>query len=189
MTLTALEADHFFGYGSLVNRATHAYAGGLAAHLTGWERVWVHTPARDLAFLSVRPASGVVIQGLVAQVPGRDWAALDAREFAYGRHPVTVDTESGPLSAQVYAVPGSESAEPSDRHPILLSYLDAVVQGFARESGPAGVAGFFSTTAGWKSPIMDDRRDPRYPRAQSLDKVTRAMVDDHLAAIDARILR
>ena len=179
----------FFGYGSLVNRATHDYPDARPARLAGWQRVWVHTPARDLAFLSVRPATGVVIDGLMARVPGQDWAALDAREFAYARHPVAVATADGPSDAQVYAVPGTDAAQPSDRHPILLSYLDAVVQGFAREYGPTGVAAFFSTTAGWQSPILDDRKAPRYPRAQTLDRATTALVDDHLAALSARLIR
>lgn len=180
--------SHFFGYGSLVNRATHAYPGLRRARLSGWERVWVHTPARDLAFLSVRPAPGVEIEGVVAEVPGRDWRALDAREYAYARHPVHVATPEGALQVQVYAVPGSDAMAPSDRHPILLSYLDAVVQGFAGEYGPAGVEAFFATTCGWEAPVIDDRAAPRYPRAQRLGPAERAAVDAGLAARRVRIL-
>lgn len=168
---------HFFGYGSLVNRATHAYPGARTARLAGWRRIWVHTPARDLAFLSVRPAAGCVIEGLVAEVPGGDWAALDDRESAYDRHPATAETAHGPLPAQVYAVPGSAAAAPSSDHPILLSYLDAVVQGFLREYGPAGAERFFATTDGWQAPILNDRDAPLYPRAQVLSDAERALVD------------
>jgi len=175
---------HFFGYGSLVNRATHDYPGARSARLSGWQRVWVHTPARDLAFLSVRPAPGCNIAGLVAEVPGHDWRALDAREFAYARHPVTAELPDGPgLPAQVYAVPGSEAHAPAVAHPILLSYLDVVVQGFLREFGAKGAEDFFATTAGWQAPVLDDRAAPRYPRAQTLAQSERATVDDALARL------
>lgn len=168
----------FFGYGSLVNRATQSYPGAQAARLTGWRRVWVQT-GRPLALLSAEPAPGVVIDGLVAEVPGSDWAALDRREAAYLRHAVT--TDCGP--AQVYAVPAGPQASPGQRHPILLSYLDVVVQGFLREFGPGGAARFFASTAGWDCPVLDDRAAPRYPRAQRLDAAETDLVDGALAAL------
>jgi hypothetical protein len=176
----------FFGYGSLVNRATHDYPGAQAGSLTGWRRVWVHAATRPVAFLSVERSAGVTIAGLVAQVPGGDWAALDAREFAYDRQPVQVATGAGPQAAQVYAVPGG--APPTDGNPILLSYLDAVVQGFLREYGPEGAAGFFATTGGWQAPVRDDRADPGYPRAQVLTPAERQVVDAGLALVGARII-
>ena len=174
----------FFGYGSLVNRATHDYPGAQPASLTGWRRVWVHAPVRPVAFLSVEPAPGVTIAGLVAKVPGADWAALDAREFAYARHPVMAATDAGAVAAQVYAVPQGQPS--SLHHPILLSYLDAVVQGFLREYGPAGAEAFFATTAGWDAPMLNDRAAPRYPRAQALTRAERATVDAALAALGVR---
>ena len=56
----------FFGYGSLVNRATHDYPAATPAQLRGWRRTWVRTDIRDVVFLSVRPDPGSVIDGLVA---------------------------------------------------------------------------------------------------------------------------
>lgn len=177
----------FFGYGSLVNRATHDYPRARRASLAGWRRTWVHTPVRPVAFLSAEPAPGVVIAGLVADVPGADWAGLDAREFAYRRHPVTAtDPEGDVLAVQVYAVPAPQQVPPSQAHPILLSYLDTVVQGFVREYGTEGAAEFFATTAGWHAPILNDRAAPRYPRAQVLNGAERALVDRLLEQVGAR---
>ncbi|MFA7433603.1 MAG: gamma-glutamylcyclotransferase family protein [Gemmobacter sp.] len=174
----------FFGYGSLVNRATHDYPGARPARLAGWRRVWVHTALRPVAFLSAEPAAGVEIDGLAALVPGGDWAALDAREYAYRRHPVV--TGDG-RAVQVYAVPEDGAARPSARHPVLLSYLDTVAQGFLREFGRDGLARFFATTAGWDVPVLDDRASPRYPRAQGLTGAERALVDARLAALSVRV--
>jgi hypothetical protein len=178
-------AGHFFGYGSLVNRATHDFPAARPASLAGWRRVWVHTGARPVAFLSVEPAAGVTIDGLVAEVPGGDWGALDAREWAYERHPVTAEAD-GPQRVQVYAVPQTRAAPPTVRHPVLLSYLDAVVQGFLREYGTEGAGRFFATTGGWAVPVLDDRAAPRYPRAQALTAGERAVVDRALDALGVR---
>ena len=48
----------FFGYGSLVNRATHSYPQAQRARLHNWRRVWVRTAMREVVFLSIHPAPG-----------------------------------------------------------------------------------------------------------------------------------
>ena len=181
---------YFFGYGSLVNRATHGYGEAHPAHVRGWRRVWRHTARRPVAFLSVRPDPQGAIDGLIASVPGADWAALDLREAGYDRMPL-VDSVIHRLerAAEIalYSIPDHAHQPPSLRYPILLSYIDVVVQGYLREFGEAGVAGFFDSTEGWDAPILDDRAAPQYPRHQRLSADERALVDDHLAALDVQI--
>ena len=179
----------FFGYGSLVNRATHDYPEAYTARLTGWRRVWRHTVLRPVAFLTAEPAPGVDIDGLIAAVPGNDWVALDLREHAYDRSPVTEIRHAvpRPVAVQVYAIPEGRHGRPDQTHPVLLSYLDTVVQGYLREFGEAGVAHFFETTAGWEAPILDDRAAPIYPRHQRLSPDERALVQDWLRGVGARV--
>lgn len=174
----------FFGYGSLVNRATHDYAPGEAVTLTGWRRVWRHTRLRDWPYLSAEPAD-TEIDGLIAAVPDDNWALLDQREAAYRRHPVAHDhVTTAPHWAhriEIYAVDEAHGLPPN-HHPILLSYLDTVVQGFLREFGEAGVARFFNTTANWTS-LLDDRASPHYPRNQKTSAAERRLVDHHIDAL------
>lgn len=173
----------FFGYGSLVNRDTHSYTQAARARLEGWRRKWVYTQQRGLAILSVVPDAQTVIDGLIAEVPNADWAALDAREHGYARiasgtsvrHPRTADT-----LISHYSVPQDTWVASSD-HRILLSYLDVVVQGYLREYGAGGVADFFATTDGWGTPVLNDRAAPQYPRAKVLTAQETALVDQHLA--------
>jgi len=181
----------FFGYGSLVNRATHDFEDAHPARLTGWRRAWRHTNLRAVAFLTAVPAPGHVIDGLVAHVPDDDWAALDEREHAYDRSPVTKATDHAvprDVHVQVYAIAHGKHGLPDTTHPVLLSYLDVVVQGYLREFGEAGVARFFDTTDGWDAPILNDRSNPTYPRAQSLNREESAYVDDWLRTVDARVI-
>lgn len=173
----------FFGYGSLVNRDTHVYDQAARAQLAGWRRKWVYTRARGLAFLSVIEDAGTTIDGLIAEVPQGDWAALDAREHGYARiasgGAVTHPRDPGSTISH-YSVPADTWVTGAQNH-ILLSYLDVVVQGYLREFGAGGVAGFFDTTDGWDTPVLDDRRAPQYPRAQQLTRSETALVDQHLA--------
>jgi hypothetical protein len=179
-----LHHPHFFGYGSLVNRATHDYAAAHRARVSGWRRVWRRASTRPAAFLSVEPAPGVEIDGLIAAVPGGDWAALDAREAAYSRHAVTADVRHaapGTPEVALYRLRPEGHDAPSLRHPILLSYIDVVVQGFLAEYGVKGAERFAETTAGWEAPVLDDRAAPVYPRARQLIPRERAVVDGLLA--------
>lgn len=186
-----IEHSYFFGYGSLVNRASHAFAGAVPAQLTGWRRIWRHTDLRPVAYLTVVPDPEAEIDGLIAPVPDADWPALDAREAAYIRAPAAHQVRH-PLPHRpeiaVYTIPDGLHAAPSHAHPILLSYLDVVVQGYFREFGTAGVQRFFDTTDGWDAPLLDDRSTPRYPRHQSLTAQERDQTDQHLDRLGVSIL-
>ncbi len=179
---------HFFGYGSLVNRRTHVYAPVHRATLPGWRRIWRPTGLRPAAFLTARPAPGNRIDGLVAPVPHGDWAALDLREAGYDRLPAgDVAHRIAPApEIAVYAIP--PRADDGSDAPILLSYLDVVVQGYLTEFGEAGVARFFETTDNWSLPVADDRDAPLYPRAQELASEEAALVDAWLARQGSRIV-
>ena len=153
--------------------------------------MWVQTDLRPAAFLSARPAGDGEIAGLIAPVPGGDFAALDLRETGYARvdcGPFLSHSAPHAVQAQVYQVVAPVAAGPDD-YAILLSYLDAVVQGFLREFGAGGVAAFFDTTDGWHLPVLDDRAAPIYPRAQRLSAAETALVDDHLAERGCRVRR
>jgi len=181
----------FFGYGSLVNRRTHAYPEAFPARIKGWRRAWRYSRSHKRTFLTAVPAPGVEIDGLVAAVPSGDWAALDQREAGYERHPVPdpelVHRAARQLAAQIYAIPQRNMV---DRvHPIRLSYLDVVVQGYLDEFGEAGACEFFETTDGWETPVLDDRAAPTYARHQKLRADERSFVDDQLRALGVRLVQ
>ncbi|WP_227426477.1 gamma-glutamylcyclotransferase family protein [Roseibaca sp. Y0-43] len=134
----------FFGYGSLVNRLTHDYPDAQPVTIRGWRREWRMAHRLRRTFLSVVPDASVQIDGLVARVPGQDWAALDVRETGYARHPLGAEAFArGPARpAQIYAIDPAQSELPSHAAPIKLSYLDVVAEGFAQEFGQDGVARF-----------------------------------------------
>jgi len=169
----------FFGYGSLVNRRTHGHDEAHTARVRGWKRIWRHTALRPVAFLTAVPDPEVEIEGLIAGVPGADWAALDDREHAYDR--VAAADVAHALDwrpdVNLYTIPPGKHRAPDRAHPVLLSYIDVVVQGYLDEFGEDGVRRFFETTAGWDAPVADDRADPIYSRHQALAARERKLVD------------
>lgn len=179
-------APRFFGYGSLVNRATHDYPNARQETVHGWVRAWRHTGQAEAAFLTAVPDASGVIEGLSADVPNADWVALDTREFAYER--VILPPQAQRTHTAIYSIPAEHHTNGPEQPPILLSYLDVVVQGYAREFGVDGVARFFASTHGWDTPILNDRAAPRYPRHQRLSREDRALVDAAMAQMDCTIL-
>lgn len=191
VTFAPMMDPYFFGYGSLVNSATHDFTDIHAARARGWRRAWRHTDLRPVSFLTVVPDAQSTIDGVIATVPGADWAALDLREGAYDRVPASDQVEHGldpALDIAIYAIPANRHAPPTTAHPILMSYLDCVFQGYLHRYGWDGVTGFIATTDGWHAPILDDRDAPRYPRHQPIDAEDRSRFNDLLTDVGARIL-
>lgn len=185
------EQGWFFGYGSLVNRATHGYGDARPARITGWRRAWRHTDLRAAAFLTAVPAPGHAIDGLLAPVPGGDWPALDLREAAYDRIDAAGMIAHGLPGAPriaLYTIPEGKHGAPTRAHPVLLSYLDVVVQGYLREFGAEGARAFFDTTDGWDAPLLNDRSAPVYPRHCILTAEERAFVDAQIARLGADVI-
>ncbi len=184
----AMSETFIFGYGSLVNRATHDYEAAHRATLSGWRRAWRHTTLREVAFLNAMPEPGHDLKGLVLGVP-RQAPELDRREYAYTRTDVSQLVDHplpAPVEINVFAIAPAHD-DGGQGHVLLLSYIDVVAQGYLREYGEAGVRDFFETTEGWDAPVIDDRAAPRYPRAQPAGADLTALVDHWLGEVNARV--
>lgn len=186
----------YFGYGSLVNRATHRtdIVHAVPARLLGWRRCWrprPDMPGFPAALLTIREEERALCDGLLVFDHARNLAALDAREARYRRLPVPIDrleTEAPvPAGCPVY-VYAAEADVPPHREPpkILQSYLDAVLQGFLHVHGEEGVRRFIEETDGFDTPIHADRPAPAYPRAVALAATEQALFD---GLIEARLSR
>lgn len=159
----------FFGFGSLVNTGTHKYETLTPARVDGWARTWVHNALYEHALLSVIPEPDIRIHGLMAKVPDDDWAELDLREAGYARHILqhgvwNTDTTAIPVvenDVQMYVHTSGEI--PTAATPILWSYLETVLSGYYQVFGRVGVENFMATTRHWTD-VLDDRKDPLYPR-------------------------
>lgn len=184
----------YFGYGSLVNDRTRPAGLAVArARLAGFRRAWRVRGGIACALTIVADAAASV-RGLVVTEPAENLAALDAREVRYRRAAIgqgALAHDDGAAAGDVfyYAVEPAHDGPGDGGCPILLSYVDCVLQGFLDHWGEAGVAEFMATTDGWDVPVRDDRDAPLYPRAQPLSARERAIVDAALEAAGARRFR
>lgn len=174
-----------FGYGSLVNRGTHELSPIFPATIRGWRRRWCHkvdAPFGTVTSLSVMPDPAAQITGLILGTPDQVRHALDVREKGYDRHRIDPDAmcHDGPADAEVELYQSLRQGPGSAEAPILLSYIDTVMQGFQREFGADGVRAFLCETDGWDAPILRDRHAPRYPRATDISAAEAARHDDLL---------
>ncbi|MCT4555006.1 MAG: gamma-glutamylcyclotransferase [Pelagimonas sp.] len=182
---------YFFGYGSLVNAQTHEYAPVHRATARGWRRAWRYTADRQVAYLTAIRDDSSEIDGLIAPVPSHSWAELDFRERAYERLPAAHDvTHDAPRADDIaiYAIAPERLNLPDDDHPVLLSYVDVVLQGYLQVYGVEGAQRFLHSTTGWEAPILNDRTAPRYPRQQVLTDAERSFVDSALQGLNCRII-
>lgn len=175
----------YFGYGSLVNRATlrTGIVAAYPARLSGWRRFWRAPP--DLgsldhdrerpALLTVGRQAGAAIDGLLVIDLAENLAAVDAREIHYHRRDIAAGDLSFPAATPAFTCPlhvyeAREDVAVVPGAPLIWrSYLDAVMQGFRAEYGADGVRRFIAETAGFDFAIAEDRAAPLYPRAVRLD--------------------
>lgn len=171
----------YFGYGSLVNRATHRtdVVAACPARLHGWRRCWRPRPdmpfdeaqATPVSLLTIGREAGAVTDGLLVIDRAENLPAVDLREQRYERTPIgheelTLKDGGLPNDIPLYVY----QAHPvvprrSGVCPIYQSYLDAVLQGFLTEHGETGLREFVFGTGGFDMPVLADRERPIYPRA------------------------
>lgn len=175
----------YFGYGSLVNRASlqTEYIAMHPATLKGWRRHWQPRPSLEdpfnspngeaVALLSVHKDEDCQIDGMVVIDQLSNLDLVDERERAYGRieldHSDFVILDNGlaqfsDVSIQMYKAPDMRGINKPGK--ILRSYLDVVMAGFENEFGEDGIDRFIDTTDGFECGILEDREFPIYPRHQ-----------------------
>ena len=182
----------YFGYGSLVCRATHRteIVAAVPARLKGWRRLWrprPDMPGFPAALLSVRPQHGAACDGLLVFDRAENLASVDAREACYRRVALSSGdlVVNGPAAfdCPLYLYVAEEDVPPHPEPPaILRSYLEAVLLGFLREHGEGGVSRFIAETEGFGTGLHDDSHAPIYPRAVALEAAERDLVEDLLRA-------
>lgn len=182
------EVFAYFGYGSLVNRATHRTRifGAAKASVRGWRRHWQGRPdpsEEGLSFLSVKPESDTYheLPGLLVFDHIGNLEALDRRELGYDRRVVARDAIAFPndfeFDGPVFIYEARAPARQGAYHAILQSYLDAVLQGYLREYGKDYVRRFVVDTHAFDTPVIRDRHAPRYPRHVVLEEDERDFID------------
>ena len=168
--------QHFIlAYGSLISSESRAKTGETGqvwpVKLHGFQRHWaVVDPAMDMSSVAIKKADGQACNGILVAVKEDQIALFDQREIGYQRSQVTKEQLASyheePLPEGTYWVYHTDEINhPEEANPIALSYVDVILSG-CLEHGDAFALDFLALTKGWQSPLINDRPEPRYPRAQ-----------------------
>lgn len=168
-----MTTTYLFGYGSLINSRsrglTSATSEAFAARLAGLRRGWFAPVAADrITYLAVQRTAGAACNGVIVRVEAANLPSFDAREKSHrrvtlNRSAIEVLDGSALAPGAIWAYECLEAKAPTSDNPIVQSYVDVVLDG-CLALGDAFAREFVRTTAGWRSPWINDRLHPRYPR-------------------------
>lgn len=180
----------YFGYGSLVNDSTrNINSRSIPGRLEGFVREWrirSKDQLQNVCSLTAKPSIDNSIDGVLVFEHSSGLEAVDRREANYDRldFPVLQFSSSSVLpesqAAYIYQAKSARYDWGDEDHPILQSYIDAVMQGFLDQFGEQGAFRFVQETDGWDAPILDDRNKPIYPRSITLSPTEKLIIDQAL---------
>lgn len=166
---------YIFGYGSLICSDSRSRTGAThtahAIEVTGIQRKWsVHTPDWPATAVGAHSVKDANCNGVYFEVDAVNLAKFDQREQGYQRvaipwqHVTAQQTNhSLPSTGTLWVYVGSHSmAQPEPSRPIMLSYVDVIING-CLDYGEEFAARFTETTELWQF-LVDDRHSPQYPR-------------------------
>jgi hypothetical protein len=173
--MSSLDRHFILGYGSLINGESRAMTGETGnvwpVKLQGFERHWsVMSVDYGMSSVAVIDAPEKACNGVLVEVPYDQFPLFDEREKGYQRVMLKAEQliayQDDPLPEGTYWVYHTRDVvEPHHHCPIVLSYLDVILSG-CLEYGDAFTQDFLTLTKGWTSPLLNDRKAPRYPRVQ-----------------------
>jgi hypothetical protein len=141
----------------------------------------VQRSGQSVTSLTIEPAEGVTIAGLICKVAPDQIADLDAREAGYDLVALPPEAlDAPPRTTHVHTYVSAYTAKGDATAPILQTYLDTVLMGFFQKFGANGIDEFIGTTQGWETPILQDRPHPQYPRYTALSDALRTQIDTKL---------
>jgi cation transport regulator ChaC len=183
LKIDKLQSQYLVGYGSLMNsasaRRTSKFLGKeLPIWLRGYQRgFYLNSSKMKMAtlsatFLSIVPARSSRLNGVAIKLTKADAIySFDRRERAYCRVNVKRQIKSYTGAAlpagQYWAYVGAKEYFPSEKYPIVQSYVDLFVSGCLRIQQQYKLPDFASqcvrTTSGWSRHWVNDRIFPRRP--------------------------
>jgi hypothetical protein len=173
--MSSLDRHFILGYGSLMNSESRAKTGETGkvwpVKLHDFERHWsVMSDEYGMSSVAVIQAPGKACNGVLAEVPYDEFPLFDDRERGYHRAQIklgqlTAYHEEDLPKGTYWVYHTNNVIEPTQESPIVLSYLDVILSG-CLEYGNDFTQDFLMLTKGWSSPLVNDRKAPRYPRVQ-----------------------
>ena len=155
--------QYIFGYGSIINKnsvnKTTTEKERIIKTITGFRREWnINIKDNFETALGIVKDKNSTCNGVLIEVD--DIEAVDKREAGYVREKIEED---------IWIYVPKETNKATKEYPIIQSYLDVVLEGCFNISSKFATE-FIDTTYGWNEYLVNDRNNPKYPRAQKVLK-------------------
>ena len=195
-------SKHFIvGYGSLLSadsrqRFSNINSAAIPLTLNGWKRAW-HTRSTDenQTYVGAQPDKKSSLNGVLLEIdeisPG-----LQKREQDYQFIEVTIEeidfhlpedqknVKRCEVSAHsIWVCQTLDTLPANEEHPVYQSYIDTCLLGCLETEVEGFVDAFIKSTDLWHHHWLNDRHDPRYPRAAKIGKQGATMIDTMLDAM------
>jgi gamma-glutamylcyclotransferase (GGCT)/AIG2-like uncharacterized protein YtfP len=204
----AKQSQHVVGYGSLMqeeSRKRTAPGAGPASPVVvkGYRRGWFakgDAIGFDTTYLGAVADAKSHLNAVIYRIDPVELQATDQRESFYCRRAldraaVTIlDSEAAPVEGQIWIYVNKPEgiATPTERYPIVQSYVDIFVSGCLEQEQQHHLTGFarqcLTTTTDWSPHWVSDRIYPRrpfiyQPKARQIDKLLSDQLPDYFQRI------
>ena len=190
------DSEHYLlGYGSLLSHDSRYLFSDIDCHalpviVNDWQRAWA-TRSSSIPYtcLGAFKRQGAWLNA--ALLPTDITPKLMTREAEYSFEEVTLDELSLPESHQhldlsalkdkkIWICKNFVSFEANQTFPIAQSYLDTCISGCLDMADIKFAKQFISSTVGWNSGWINDRKAPIYPRLAQISQATQQLIDQLL---------
>ena len=192
---------YLVGYGSLMSHdSRYRYNGidvrGIPVEVSGWHRAWnMSSPGENITCVGALPDhSDVRLNGMLVQV-AEICDKLRKREQNY--HFIELELDELDIhcestshrldihreSIKVWICQVADPQTSKDTHPICQSYVDTCLSGCLEHKDEQFAMQFIEQTAGWDGHWLNDRGNPRYPRAAQVATRMQKQIDSLLEKV------
>ena len=175
--------NFIFGYGSLISKESREKTGiskeSYIATLKEFQRTWnVKIKEAKATALGIIKNKKYSCNGILFEIPEKELENFDKREKKYYSRieidPKLLKIQNFPniQNIKIWTYATKTPEKPTKNFPILLSYIDVILKG-CLDTGENFTEEFIKTTDGWEF-MLNDRKNPKYPRAISnapIDKI------------------
>lgn len=202
------QSQYVVGYGSLMqedSRKRTAPGAGPASPVLvkGYRRGWFakgDAIGFDTTYLGALPDTKSQLNAVIYSIEPAELQATDQRESFYCRRALDaaavtlLASDAAPVKGQIWIYVNKPEgiATPSERYPIVQSYVDIFVSGCLELEQRHRVAGFaqqcLTTTTDWSAHWVSDRVYPRrpfiyQPKARQIDKLLSEQLPEYFRRI------
>jgi cation transport regulator ChaC len=170
-----MDKIYIFGYGSLIckeaREKTSKTKKAIPVLVKNLKRGWYlkSPPEMGIMGLGIKEEKGMRCNGVVFEISKKDLNSFDKREIGYYRKKIenkdiTVLEAKSKVKGDVFVYIPKKINLPSKKYPLAQSYIDVILTG-CFSFGDKFTKEFIQGTDGWSNHWINDRENPRYPRA------------------------